>query len=120
MLRARKLVLVVCSIAAAICVSLAGLVPALAWVIAFMAAAIFFVYVTGTTYWAIIQESVHAKHVGAISGFVHLIANCAGIVGPAVTGLIVQATGVFTSAFLLAGGIGLFGALLVAIFVKRL
>ena len=39
---------------------------------------------------------------GAASGFVHLIANCAGIIGPAVTGFIVQATGIFTSAFLLA------------------
>jgi MFS family permease len=119
-LRARKLVLVICLIAAAICVSLAGVVPALAWMVAFMAAAIFFIYLTGATYWAIIQETVHAKRVGAVSGFVHLIANCGGIVGPAATGLIVQATGSFTSTFLLAGGVGLCGALLVALFVKRL
>jgi MFS family permease len=117
-LRARKLVLVVCSIAAASCVTLAGLVPDLFSVVACMAASIFFLYLTGATYWAIIQETVHPKHVGAVGGYVHLIANCAGVVGPAATGLIVQATGSFTSTFVLAGGIGLSGALLVAIFVK--
>ena len=117
-LRARKLVLCVCLILAAVCVSLTGLFSSLAWAVAFMAAAIFFVYLTGTTYWAIIQETVPAKHIGAASGFVHLIANCAGILGPAVTGFIVQITGVFTSAFLLAGGVALFGAILVAIFVS--
>ena len=117
-LRARKLVLVVCLMAAAICVSFAGLASGLAWAVASMAAAIFFVYLTGATYWAIIQETVQSEHVGATSGFVHLIANCAGIIGPAVTGFIVQATGVFTYAFLLAGGIALLGALLAAIFVK--
>ena len=119
-LRARKLVLVTCLVVAAICVILAGLVTGLAWAVGFMAAAIFSVYLTGATYWAIIQETVESEHVGAASGFVHLIANCAGIVGPAVTGFIVQATGVFTSAFLLAGGVGLAGALLVAIFVKSI
>lgn len=118
-LRARKLVLVVCLFVAGICVSLAGLVPGLASAVAFMAAAIFFVYLTGATYWAIVQETVPGEHIGAASGFVHLIANCAGIIGPAVTGFIVRATGVFTSAFLLAGGVALFGSLLVAILVRQ-
>jgi MFS family permease len=120
LLRARKIVLVVCLILAAVCVGLAGLFSTLAWAVTFMAAAIFFVYLTGAAYWAIIQETVPAEHMGAASGFVHLIANCAGIVGPAVTGFIVQATGVFTSAFLLAGGVAVVGALLVAVFVKQI
>jgi ACS family hexuronate transporter-like MFS transporter len=119
LLRARKLVLVVSLVLAAICVSLSGLVSSLVWAVALMAAAIFFVYLTGTTYWAIIQEIVREEHVGGISGFVHLIANCAGIAGPAVTGFVVQRTAVFKSAFLLAGGIGLIGALLVAMFVEQ-
>jgi MFS family permease len=118
LLRVRKLVLVVCLILAAICVSLTGLFSSLAWAVAFMAAAIFFIYLTGATYWAIVQETVPGEHMGTTSGFVHLIANCAGIIGPAVTGFIIQATGVFTSAFLLAGGVAFLGAFLVAIFVK--
>jgi ACS family hexuronate transporter-like MFS transporter len=119
LLAARKLVLVVCLVLVAICVSLTGLVSSLSWAVALMAVTIFFVYLTGATYWAIIQDVVRAEHVGVASGFVHLIANCAGIVGPAVTGFIVQATGAFTSAFLLAGGVALLGAVAVAAFVRR-
>jgi MFS transporter, ACS family, hexuronate transporter len=119
LLYARKLVLVVCLVLAATCVSLTGLVSSLSWAVTLMAVTIFCVYLTGATYWAIIQDVVRAEHVGAASGFVHLIANCAGIVGPALTGFIVQATGAFTSAFLLAGVVALLGALAVAIFVRR-
>ena len=117
-LQARKLVLVVCLILGAVFVSLAGLVSGLSWAVAFMAASIFFIYLTGATYWAILQETVASQHIGAASGFVHLIANGAGIVGPAVTGFIVRATGIFTSAFLLAGAVAFLGALLVVIFVR--
>jgi MFS transporter, ACS family, hexuronate transporter len=119
LLTARKLVLVVCLVLTAICVSLTGLVSNLSWSVALMAVTIFCVYLTGATYWAIIQDVVSAEHVGAAGGFVHLIANCAGIVGPAITGFIVQATGTFTSVFLLAGGVALLGALAVAVFVRR-
>lgn len=117
-LRARKLVLVLCLSAAAIFVGVAGLSSGLAWAVTCMTASIFFIYLTGATYWAIIQEAVPGERVGAVSGFMHLIANCSGIIGPAVTGFIVQTTGIFTSAFLLAGSIAFLGALLVAIFVK--
>jgi MFS family permease len=119
LLAARKLVLVSCLVLAGTCVSLTGLVSSLSWAVALMAVTIFCVYLTGATYWAIIQDVVSAEHVGAASGFVHLIANCAGIVGPAVTGFIVQATGAFTSAFLLAGAVAFLGALAAAVFVRR-
>jgi MFS family permease len=118
-LNARKLLLVPCLVIAGVCVSLTGLVSSLSWSVALMSVTIFFVYLSGTTYWAIIQDVVHARHVGGVSGFVHLIANCGGIVGPAITGFIVRATGAFTSAFLLAGAVALFGALAVILFVKR-
>jgi ACS family hexuronate transporter-like MFS transporter len=119
LLTARKRVLMVCLVPAAVCVSLTGLVSSPSWSVALMALTIFCIYLTGATYWAIIQDIVRAEHVGAASGFVHLIANSAGIIGPAVTGAIVQATGAFTSAFLLAGVIALLGALAVAALVKR-
>lgn len=118
-LRARKLVLIVSLAAAAVCVTFAGLVSTLAWTVTFMAVAVLFIYLTGATYWALIQELVQSEHVGAAGGFVHLIANCAGIIGPAVTGFIVQRTGVFTSAFLLAGIVALTGAIFVAVLVPR-
>jgi MFS transporter, ACS family, hexuronate transporter len=118
-LTGHRLVLLVCLVAAAICVSLTALVSSLWWAVAMMAVSIFCIYLTGAAYWAIIQDVVAAEHIGAASGFVHLIANCAGIVGPAVTGFIVQTTGTFNSAFLLAGGVVFFGALVVAAFVRR-
>jgi ACS family hexuronate transporter-like MFS transporter len=118
-LRARKLVLVVSLSAAAVCVTSAGLAANLASTVTFMSAAIFFIYLTGATYWALIQELVHGQHVGAAGGFVHLIANCAGIIGPAVTGFIVRDTGLFTSAFISTGAVALAGALFVAVFVRR-
>jgi MFS family permease len=119
LLAARKFVLVSCLVVAGTCVTLTGLVSSVSWAVALMAVTIFCVYLTGATYWVIVQDVVSAEHVGAASGFVHLIANSAGIVGPAVTGFIVQATGAFTSAFLLAGGVAFLGALAAAVFVRR-
>ena len=114
----RKVVLVSSLIIAAICVALAGLVTEIASVVALMATAVFFMYLTASTYWAIILDTVEPGRVGGVSGFVHMIANCAGIVAPAVTGYIVQWSGGFTGAFVLTGAIAVLGALCVAVFVK--
>jgi len=115
---ARKLVLTVCLAVSALCVALAGLVTTAASALALMACAVFFLYLTGSTYWAIIQDTVRGENIGGVGGFVHAVANCAGIIGPAVTGFIVQATGAFTSAFVLAGAIAIVGVAAVLIFVR--
>ena len=114
----RKLVLVSSLIVAAVCVALAGLVTTVTGVVALMATAVFFMYLTASTYWAIILDTVEPGRVGGVSGFVHMIANCAGIVAPTVTGYIVQWSGGFTGAFVLTGAIAIAGALCVAVFVK--
>ena len=49
-----------------------------------MAVSVFFMYLTGNTYWAIILDTVEKGRIGGVGGFVHLIANLAGIVAPAV------------------------------------
>jgi len=116
---ARKLVLIVSLIVAAICVALAGVVTGIAAVVTLMAIAVFFMYLTASTYWAIILDTVSESRVGGVSGFVHLIANLAGIVAPAVTGYLVQWSGSFTSAFALTGGIAVVGALGVALLVHE-
>ena len=115
---ARKLVLTVCLSLAAVSVALAGLVTTVGSALLLMSAAVFFLYLTGSTYWAILQDTVRGENIGGVGGFIHMIANCAGIIGPAVTGFIVQSTGVFTSAFVLAGGIAIIGVLCVLVFVK--
>jgi len=115
---ARKLVLTVCLSLAAVSVALAGLVTTVGSALLLMSAAVFFLYLTGSTYWAILQDTVRGENIGGVGGFIHMMANCAGIIGPAVTGFIVQSTGVFTSAFVLAGGIAILGVLCVLVFVK--
>jgi MFS transporter, ACS family, hexuronate transporter len=115
---ARKLVLTVCLSLAAVSVALAGLVTTVGSALALMSAAVFFLYLTGSTYWAILQDTVRGENIGGVGGFIHMIANCAGIIGPTVTGFIVPYTGVFTSAFVLAGGVAILGVLCVLIFVK--
>jgi MFS transporter, ACS family, hexuronate transporter len=114
----RKLVLVTSLLIAAICVALAGIVSSVGAAVALMAISVFFMYLTGSTYWAIILDTVERTRIGGVSGFVHFIANCAGILAPMVTGFLVQWTGVFTSAFALAGAIAVLGAAGVAVFVK--
>ena len=116
----RKVVLVTCLLACALCIAVAGLVSTLYAAVALVALSVFFLYLTGAIYWAIIQDTVPAARVGGVSGFMHFLANTSGIIGPAVTGYLVQFTGAFTSAFLLAGALTVIGSLCVARFVKPL
>lgn len=116
----RKVVLVSCLLGCALCIALAGLVSTLYAAVTLVALSVFFLYLTGAIYWAIIQDTVPAARVGSVGGFMHFLANTSGIIGPTVTGFLVQFTGAFTSAFLLAGALTVIGALCVARFVKPL
>ncbi|QCR36824.1 MFS transporter [Nissabacter sp. SGAir0207] len=118
LLLSRKIVLVTCLLASAACVALAGTVSQVVPAVMLMSVSIFFLYVTGSIYWAIIQDVVHKSRVGGASGFIHLIGSVSGIVGPIVTGFIVQNTGKFDSAFILAGGVAALGAILVLLVVR--
>ena len=118
-LLSRKLVLVSGLLIAAVCVALAGTVTSVESAVALMTVSVFFMYLTGNTYWAIILDTVDKDRVGGVGGFVHLIANLAGIVAPAATGYMVQASGSFTSAFVLTGAIAVLGALSVVVLVRR-
>ena len=48
----------------------------------------------------------------------HFLANTAGIIGPTLTGFLVEKSGTYTAAFLLAGGLAVFASLSVIKFVK--
>jgi len=115
---ARKLILVGSLAIAAACVALAGLVTSIVSVVALMAVSVFFMYLTANTYWAIILDTVESRKIGGVSGFVHLIANLAGIVAPSVTGFLVEWTGSFASAFVVTGAVAVLGAVGVAVFVR--
>ena len=118
-LLSRKIVLVTCLLAAAICVGFAGTVSSVVPAVALMSVSIFFLYVTGSIYWAIIQDVVHKAKIGSVSGFIHLIGSISGIIGPIITGFIVQNTGKFDSAFVLAGVVAAIGAILVFTVIKE-
>ena len=117
-LRARKWVLIVCLGTAGICVALAGTVATTVSALLLMAVAVFALYLSGSTYWALIQDTIPGAKLGSVGGCVHSIANCAGIIGPALTGFLVQRSHTFFSAFVLAGGIALASVLAVAILLR--
>lgn len=83
-----------------------------------MAIAVFALYLSGSTYWALIQDTIPGPKLGRVGGCVHAIANCAGIVGPTATGFLVQQSHTFFSAFVLAGGIALASVLAVTILLR--
>jgi sugar phosphate permease len=118
-LLSRKIVLVVCLLAAAICVALAGTVTQVVPAVILMSVSIFFLYVTGSIYWAIIQDVVNKERIGSVSGFIHFVGSVSGIIGPVVTGFIVQNTGKFDSAFILAGCVAALGAVLVLFVIRQ-
>ncbi|WP_250469185.1 MULTISPECIES: MFS transporter [unclassified Caballeronia] len=115
---ARKIVLITSLGAGAVCIGVTGTVTDLTSAVTLMAIAVFFMYASYNTYFAIVLDTVEKRRVGAVGGFVHFIANLAGIVAPALTGFLVQWSGNFKSAFLLTGAIAALGAIFVAVFVR--
>lgn len=117
LLFSRKVVLVTCLALAAICVGLTGFADSVMSAVILMTVGICFLYLQATTYWAIIQDIVPPERVGGTSGFIHGVANISGILGPSITGWLIQTTGQYTYGFVLAAGLALSGALAVALFV---
>lgn len=115
----RKVVLVTSLLIAAICIAITGLVESVNLAVAVMTVAIGFLMLTAPAYWALIQDSVPSNQVGTASGFMHGLANLSGIVGPAITGYLIQQSGTYSTGFVLAGTLGIIGALIVAFFVGR-
>lgn len=114
----RKIILVCCLFIAAVSIMLSGSMKNLAVSVALLAIAVFFMYLTGAIYWAVVNDIVDQENVGSVGGFMHAIGNCAGILGPIVTGYIVQFTGSFSTAFIFAGVIALIGSLGALKFIK--
>ncbi|CAJ4909036.1 major facilitator family transporter [Burkholderia pseudomallei] len=115
----RRIVLVGCLLGAGVCVAIAGSVRSTQSAIALMSVSLFFLYATGAIYWAIVQDIVAPGRVGAVSGCLHCMGSLSGVIGPAVTGFIVERSGSFVSAFVLAGAIALAGAVLSALFLRN-
>ena len=110
-LYSRKVIIVSSLFIAAISIILAGVLKSTTGSVAALATAVFFMYLTGAIYWGVVDDLVDHDNVGSVGGFMHAIGSCAGILGPVVTGFIVQFTGSFSTAFVFAGVIALIGSL---------
>ncbi len=117
-LLARKTIIIAGLGGSAVAISLAGLATSVPVATALVTAAVFLLYLTSASYWALIHDLVPQRYVGGASGFLLGGANISGIIGPAVTGFIVAWSGLFTAAFMLAGAITVLGCLGVAVFVR--
>ena len=115
----RKLVLVTSLLIAAISIGLTGIMESVTSAVAVMTIAIGFLMLAAPAYWALIQDAVPSHQVGTASGFMHGLANLSGIIGPAITGYLIQQSGTYSTAFILAGTLGTLGALIVAFLVGR-
>jgi ACS family hexuronate transporter-like MFS transporter len=82
--------------------------------------AVFFLYLTGSVYWGVIDDIVDTSNVGSAGGVMHGFGNCAGILGPLATGFIIHFTGNFMAAFILAGIIGFIGSSGAFLFIRRI
>jgi MFS family permease len=70
--------------------------------------------------YSLTNDLLHAgKSIGAAIGWIQLGGNIFGLAAPIATGYIVAATGSFTSAFLLAGGLLIIGAVLTLTMTRR-
>ncbi|KQL52813.1 hexuronate transporter [Heyndrickxia shackletonii] len=114
----RKLVLVTCLFLSAVCIGFAGVVTTTVGAVTLVALSVFFLYLTGAIYWAIINDVVDQNNVGSVGGFMHFLANTAGIIGPTLTGYLVDKSGTFTAAFILAGALAVVASLAVIRFVR--
>lgn len=115
----RKVVLVTCLIAAAACIGLSGQAEGVSAVVLFMSVAIGFLMLTASAYWALIQDTVPSRFVGTAGGLMHGMGNCAGLFAPTLTGFIIEMTGTYSAAFVVAGVLGVTGALAVLLFVRQ-
>jgi ACS family hexuronate transporter-like MFS transporter len=117
--RARRLILVTFLGGAALCVGFSGSVTTLYAAVGLMSMALFCLYTAGPSYWAVVLDNVDKGSVGSVTGFLHLCGSLAGMIGPVVTGYIVQHTGKFDSAFVMAGCVSATGAIVVFFLLRE-
>ncbi|MEB3370131.1 MFS transporter [Saccharopolyspora mangrovi] len=108
----RKVVLVTCLMICSVCVGLTGMATGTVSAVALMTVAVGFLMLAAPAYWTLIQDAAPKEYVGSAGGLMHGLANISGIVGPTITGVIVAAS-TYAGAFVLAGGLGVIGAVVI-------
>lgn len=114
----RKVVLVSCLTMSAVLVGVTGTATSATSAVTMMTLAVGFLMLAAPAYWTLIQDAAPKEYVGSAGGLMHGLANISGIVGPTITGFIVAGGG-FAGAFTLAGVLGVVGAAVILVFVRR-
>ncbi len=118
-LLSRKLVIFIGLAVAAVAVLATAYTQSLAVAVTSITVATIFAYMTPQACWSLLQDIVPADRIGTTGGFVHLLANLAGIMSPAVTGLLIQYGGGYHSAFLLASALAVIGIVALVTLVRQ-
>lgn len=118
-LTARKLMTVVPLALAAIALIGVIFAPNAVCAVALIAIAVMLLTSSIQSLWATIHELVPETHVGGVSGFIHMLSNISGIIGPAATGFAIQYFGGYNSAFAIAATLAIIGSIAMALFVKK-
>lgn len=119
---ARKSILILGLAVAAFSVLMVAHSTTLVSAVAFITVGNLFLFMSPQLCWILLQEIVPTRYIGGTGGFVHLMANLAGLVAPALTGYVVQYGGGYNTAFVIASVAAAAGAIVVLVVVsgKRL
>jgi ACS family hexuronate transporter-like MFS transporter len=118
-LLARRVILGFGLLFSAIAIFVADIVSSNVLTIALVSTSIFFLYLTGSIYWGIVNDIVDSSSVGSVGGIMHGCGNCGGLLAPFITGCFIHLTNDFSTAFTVAGIIGFIGAIISLLFVKK-
>lgn len=116
---ARKWVSVISLLLVAVTFAFVGVVKSTGSAVTLMAITVFILYVVGAQFFAIIGPVVPLVRFGSVSGFIHFVANIAGIIAPIVLGAIVDHTGSWVLSFVVSGVVVAIPPICLAIFGKR-
>ncbi|MFC6052196.1 hexuronate transporter [Acinetobacter sp. Ac_877] len=114
----RKVIIFVGLVIAAIAVFATAFAQSMWMAVGCITVATIFAYMTPQACWSLLQDIVPANKIGSAGGFVHLLANLAGILSPALTGFIIQYGGGYHTAFILASAFAFVGIIALLILVK--
>jgi MFS family permease len=114
----RKTFTVASAVGVAACLAVCALSDGALAIGALMAAGVCFGFMTPTIY-AVGQTLAGPRGGGVWVSYQNGVGNIAGIIGPIVTGWVVDATHQFAAAFLIAGGVSLFGAIGWGLMIRR-
>jgi MFS transporter, ACS family, hexuronate transporter len=117
--RANKAVLVIGLLMTGGSVAACALTSSPTLAVIFMASGVGFLYSTGGAYYVIGLEGIPFDDMAKMGSVFVTINVVGGILSPVITGYIVQSTGSFVGAFMLASGLVVLGSIVVGVIAKR-